>query len=256
MKRKMNLMLAAFIVLVAMSLQNLIAQTNHPTALTLTTAQSVNINSSYHYGVDSIERSGISNIYNWTITGVPSPVAGTHYIMTPVSATNNSQKKIQWLIAGSYTVNLTEANPAAEGGCSVVQGTIAVTVNAAPTAKVGFTNATGTNQCSDASNTAYPIRLTVTGTPSYPLQLTYSETKNSVTTTGNTVSVASPGTSVTIPSTDGFTSSLLDDTGRRITITGVTDSFGGTLGIDNVTASATHTLTIWAVPVTTTIHHD
>ena len=246
-------LVSASLLMAVVFVGNSVAQTTHATALPSTAAQTVNINSTYHYGVDSIERAGVSNVYTWTITGVPAPVAGTHYIMSPVAATNNSQKTIKWLVAGAYIVNLGEANPVANGGCSITHGTIAVTVNAVPTGTVQFASLTGTNQCSATIGTAYTTNLTNTGTISYPVTITYSITKNGITTTGNTVSVATPGTSVTFPSSDAFTSALADDAGRKITITGVTDSFGGTLTIG---ANSTHTLTIWALPAITTIHHD
>jgi hypothetical protein len=246
-------LVSASLLMAVVFVGNLAAQTTHATALPSTAAQTVNINSTYHYGIDSVERAGVSNIYTWTVTGVPAPVAGTHYVISPAAATNNSQKTIKWLVAGAYIVHLSEANPVANGGCSVTHGTIAVTVNAVPTGTVQFASLTGTNQCSAAASTAYTTNLTNTGTISYPVTITYSITKNGATTTGYTVSVAAPGTSVTFPASDAFTSSLADDTGRKITITGVTDSFGGTLTIG---ANATHTLTIWALPVISTIHHD
>ena len=253
MKKLSFFLCATFIVLVAGSMLNVNGQTTHATALASTAAQTVNINGTFHYGVDSVERSGVSNVYTWSITGVPAPVAGTHYIMSPLAATNNAQKRIQWLVAGAYVVHLTEANPAANGSCSVTHGTIAVTVNATPTGTVGFTAATGTNQCSAAG--AFTAALTATGTISYPITVAVSYTINGSTSAGTPITVAS-GNPLVVPAGVNFTSSLTDDAARTVTITGITDSFGGTIGINTTTGFAAQSLTIWALPVISTIHHD
>jgi hypothetical protein len=252
MKTNAFFRLAALIVMTAMYVGLVNAQITHPTSLTLTTAQTVNINSSYHYGVDSIERSGVSNIYTWTITGVPAPVAGTHYVMAPVAATNNAQKRIQWLIAGSYVVHLTEANPVANGSCSVTHNTIAVTVSATPTGTVEFALATGTNQCPAA--VGYSLTLTKTGTISYPMLIDVTYTINGSTSTAQ-ISVANAGATLDIPAGVAFlnNTTTTDDLTRRVLITAAHDTYGGVITVNPVN---THTLTIWSLPQTTPITHD
>jgi hypothetical protein len=224
------------------------AQTTHATALPLTTAQTVNINSTYHYGVDSTERgAGLSNIYTWTIT---PGAAGTDYIISP--GTNSSSKKIQWLIANTYTITLHEANPAGFGSCTdLPDPTLSVTVSGVATGTVGFTAALGTPQCSVPAATYSPA-LTTTGTVSYPITVNVTYTINGATTTA-AIPVTLSGDPLVIPALVAFTTTTVDDTNRKVTITSITDSFGGNIGLG---ANTTHTLKIWALPVTSTIHHD
>jgi hypothetical protein len=221
------------------------AQTTHATALPNTGAQTVNLNSTHQYGVDSTERGGVSNIYTWSIA---PGVAGTDYVVLP--AANTAGKSIKWKTANTYTITLQENNPVAFGSCSGTPQTLIVTVNAAPTGTVGFTLAAGTNQCSAAG--AYSPALTTTGVVSYPITVNVTYTKNGATTTA-AITVAALGNPLVIPALVAFTTSATDDAARSVTINSITDSFGGNIGIG---ANATHTLTIWALPVTSTIHHD
>jgi hypothetical protein len=221
------------------------AQTTHATALPNTGAQTVNLNSTHQYGVDSTERGGVSNTYTWTIA---PGAAGVDYVILP--ATNSSSKRIKWQTANIYTVSLQENNPAGFGTCPGALQTLTVTVSAVPTGTVGFTAAAGTNQCSAAG--AYSPALTTTGVVSYPITVNVTYTINGVASAG-VITVAASGNPLLIPALVGFTSSLADDAARRVTINSITDSFGGNISIG---ANASHTLTIWALPATSTIHHD
>jgi hypothetical protein len=221
------------------------AQTTHATALPNTGAQTVNLNSTHQYGVDSTERGGVSNIYTWSIA---PGVAGTDYVVLP--AANTAGKSIKWKTANTYTITLQENNPVAFGSCSGTPQTLTVTVNAAPTGTVGFTLAAGTNQCSAAGT--YSPALTTTGTVSYPITVNVTYTINGATTTA-AIPVTLSGDPLVIPALVAFTTTTVDDTNRKVTITSITDSFGGNIGLG---ANTTHTLKIWALPVTSTIHHD
>jgi hypothetical protein len=249
MKAKNLLRIALIAMISVFYLTGTNAQTLHPTTLTLTAGQTVNLNSIYHYGVDSTERAGVSNIYAWTVTPGVNTV---DYVILP--GTNSATKRIQWLTANTYTIQLTETNPVANGGCGsgAASPTLIVIVSPAPTGTVGFASLTGTNQCSASPAAIYSANLTTTGTVSYPITVNVTYTINGATSAG-TITVANLGDALDIPASVAFSSSATDDAVRRVTLNSITDSFGGTIGLG---ANTTHTLTIWARPATSTIHHD
>jgi hypothetical protein len=229
--------------------------TTAPTQPSTTTPHNVGVNSTHIYDVAYTVRGATPNQYTWSIFTASATyvkgaaaVSGTHYSIT--AGANASIQNIVWLQAGQYVIELQEINPAANGSCPGILQSL--NVNVGPTGTVQFLNATGTNQC--PATGSYSVDLSYSGTVSYPISVNVQYTINGATTTA-TISVANSTDQLVIPTGVDFLNNTTntDDIARSVTITSVTDSFGGNLTIGT---NASHALTVWSLPATTPIHHD
>jgi hypothetical protein len=256
MKNKI-LNFAAVIVMAAMSWTGLNAQTDVPVttidpALTLTTAtQTVLLSSTHKYGVDSIYRGAISNVYTWTITRtLPAPgpaTAGTDYIMAPIAGTNNAVKAIKWLTSGAFQVALGEANPNTASNCSSVHTPVVVTVNAQ--ALLAFYNATtDTGNCNTAANVNFSLINTNSGAVSYPLTVTY---KIGAAGSVQTAPAIAAGYTLQIPAIGA--NATASDILSKVIMLSITDSHGTNyLNASNISRN----YTAYATPSSAPISHD
>jgi hypothetical protein len=229
--------------------------TTAPTQTSTVAPHNVGVNSTHTYDVAYTVRGAVPNVYTWTIYTADATyvkgaaaVSGTHYTMT--AGASAAIQNIIWLQQGNYVIELQEVNPAANGSCAGVLQSL--NVHVAPTGSVEFTSPAGTDQC--PATGAYSLALTKTGTISYPISVNVQYTINGSTSTA-TISVADAAATLDIPALIGFlnNTTTTDDLARTVTITGVTDSFGGVLTIGT---NASHTFKVWSTPATTPIHHD
>jgi hypothetical protein len=256
MKTKNLMTISATILMVFLSMVYSIGQTTTaPTQPSTANPDSVGVNSTHTYDVAYTTRNAgaAPNTYVWTISEANASfsitgagVPGTDY--TIAAGADAALQNIVWLKAGYYVIQLQENNPAGYGSCAGTPQTLDVCVG--PTGTVQFASATGINQCSAAGS--YSTTLSFSGTISYPVTVNVKYTINGSTSTA-TISIASAVSPLVIPAGVNFLTSLNDDPGRSVQITGAQDSFGGALALG---ATNTNTLTIWSLPATTPIHHN
>lgn len=228
MKNKLLLIIATFIVMVAMSFQNTNAQSHSASA-----------GSNYNYSVTQSAATGTST-YNWSITGGTN---GVEFTYTP--GTTNTLN-IVWNTAGIYTVRIQEVSQA---GCPDPAGaaaqTITVTVTAAPT--IQFASASS-NGCDGASATDLSLSLSFTGTVIYPVVVNYTVAGGAA--RSRTIASA---TTIDLGSEDNILdNATTSDVPKAIVITSAT-AHGASLTIGG---TSTHTYTVNATPSTGAITHD
>ena len=238
MKNKALNLIASFIVLGAVSFQNLGAQQNASTG------------STYTYSTGSTVA---GSTYTWSVTG---GVAGTDYKYVPSQGTTANQN-IQWINAGSYTINA-----AATAATCTDPSPSTYTVTVAATT-VQFASATSGPFCADATDVILTVNFSRTLDASeFPVTITANiSTPNNLTTTytGVTFNVASavPANSgtITIP---GVTYNFNNDNGttqalNTITIVSATDAKSGAIA---ASGTVTHTRTVNPIPNTNAITHN
>lgn len=229
MKNKILVIIATFIVLVAMSIENAGAQSHSASA-----------GSNYNYSVTQSASSGTST-YNWSVTGGTN---GAEFTFN--GADNDNSLNITWNTAGTYTVRIQEVSGQ---GCSdpagVAAQTITVTVTAAPTIQFASASSAG---CDGASATALTLNLSFTGTVVYPVVINYTVAGGAA----RSVTINS-GTTADFGAADNILDNATTaDVAKAVVITSAT-SHGASLTIGG---TSTHTYTVYGTPATTAITHD
>lgn len=233
MKKNYALIIVTIIALVAISFQNVSAQSH-----------TVAAGSTYNYTTSS---DVAGSTYTWDVTG---GVAGTDFIYTPSSTATQS---IQWVNAGVYDINVY----ATASTCpDATVSTITVTVSATT---LQFTAPlTSGPVCSDATDVTLGLTFSrALDASEYPVTVRVNITANG-TTTSNVDLPLTSGTNLLIDgATYGFNSNT-STASRNNTVTIVSATTAKTGTITAVTAGGVnvHTRSINPVPNTGTISHD
>ncbi len=196
--------------------------------------QTVNVGSSYNY---SVSQSITGSTFVWDVVGGTN---GTHFSFTPSSS--NSQL-IQWLTAGTYTIQVTEVSPQ---GCTNPAAPVTYQVQVVTVPTVEF-SITASANCSGNPGTDLALTLTFTGTVVYPIVVNYTIDGTPFSRTINSGTTIQVGNEVNI-----LVNNTASDVTKVITITSVTSHGSNyTIGANN-----THNYTVYATPQLNPISHD
>lgn len=228
--KKNLLLLAAFIVLVVGSFENVLAQN-----------QTVSVNSEYDY---TFARTVTGSTVSFAITG-GAGVGG--YTLTPA----DNIATIRWNTASAtnYTITVTESNGVA--GCLatttytvLVTSSTEITFNSASTAAICSGDAFSTQVNFDRSLSASEVPATI------PVLVTVGTGAPAAATADLTVSGVAPYSSAMLSITGFNTNASSSNVTKVITLQATTDAQGGTI---TVGAADEHSLPVNARPTASTI---
>ena len=225
MKNKGFLLLAAFIVMVAMSLKNANAQ------------QTIGSGFLYSYNVTN---HGAGFTYQWAVYDATNtfPAAGTAYTFDATNTATTFDPKITWNTAGTYILRATETNH----GCVGSTVLLTVTVTAQPT--IAITTA-DEQLCSTVAQVSLAVSYTNATSIRFPISVTYSLNGSGQTP----ITIANSGATFDLPANFGQNLTA-SDVVKTIVITSVSDNVSAPVGLG---ADVTYVRTNYATPTTTPI---